>query len=208
MHHHYGITSNLRGYPAGLIVATILVLFSRVAHFTPGYLFGVFTALGFASQVDKRKDGKGVAMAALLLLGVATACWFLWIPVADAASKPHAGFVVLFLDATLATTWVVGVQSVVFGLMPLRFLDGEKVKAWSRVGWAGIYSLGMFAFVHSMLRPGTKVDGDSFYTAMALFLGFTVFVAIFWAYFRFRAPRGDADAALGEGPDDKELVDA
>ena len=205
---NYGIESSLRAYPAGLVVAAILVLFSRVAHFTPGYLFGVFTALGFSSQVDKRKDGKGVAVAALWLLAMATACWFLWVPVSEAAGKPHAGFVPLFLDATLATTWVVGVQSVVFGLMPLRFLDGEKVKAWSRTGWAALYALGMFAFVHSMIRPGTKVDGDSFYSAMVLFVGFTVFAVSFWAYFRLRIKPDEGASPPADGPDDKELVDA
>ena len=208
MHHHFGIGSNLRGYPAGLVVAAVLVLLSRAAHFTPGYLFGVFTALGFASQVDKRKDGKGVAVAALWLLGVATLSWFLWVPVADAASEPDADFVVLFLDATLATVWVVGIQSVVFGLMPLRFLDGEKAKSWSFAGWAAIYGLGMFAFVHSMIRPGAKVDGDSFWTAIVLFASFTVFAVVFWAFFRFRTPRPTDPAPPADGPEGKELVDA
>ncbi|MCU1372265.1 MAG: hypothetical protein JWO77_3459 [Ilumatobacteraceae bacterium] len=208
MERHYGVASSLRGYPAGLVVAAVLVLVSRVAHFQPGYLFGVFTALGFATKVEQRDDGKGVAVASLWLLALATACWFLWIPVADAASEAHAGFVPLFLDATLATTWVVGIQTLVFGLMPLRFLDGEKVKAWSRTGWAAIYGLGMFAFVHSMIRPGTEVDGDSFATALVLFAGFTVFAVAFWGYFRFRAPRPDEGSTASDGPADEALVDA
>ena len=141
------------------------------------------------------------------MLGVAVVCWFLWIPVVDAASEPHAGFVPLFLDTALATTWVVGIQTLVFGLMPLRFLDGAKVMAWSRVGWAAIYALGMFAFVHSMVRPGAEVDGNTFRTAVALFVAFTVIAVVFWGYFRFRPPRPPAASADGP-PEPRELVDA
>ncbi|WP_426571063.1 Ig-like domain repeat protein [Aquihabitans sp. McL0605] len=208
LHHHYGYVSSLRGYPIGVFIGIILVVFSRAAHFTPGYLFGVFTALGFSREIDRRHDGRGVAAAAVWLFGIAVASWFLWIPVANAAAKPYAGFVPLFLDTTLATIWVVGIQTIVFGLMPLRFLDGEKVLYWSKAGWAAVYGLGMFAFVHSMVRPGTKVDGDSFTSAVVLFVGFTLFAGSFWAYFRFRtSDPGDTERPT-EGPEADALIDA
>ena len=160
------------------------------------------------APIERRKDGKAIAVASLWILGVAVACWFLWVPVIEEASKPNAGFIPLMLDTTLATTWIVGIQTLVFGLMPLRFLDGAKVMAWSRIGWASLYALGMFAFVHSMVRPGTEVDGDSFSTAIVLFVAFTVVAVSFWGYFRFRSPRDPEAAAPPDGPEGKELVDA
>jgi hypothetical protein len=208
LHHHYGIVSSLRGYPAGLLIGVVLVVFSRAADLTPGYLFGVFTALGFATQIDRRHDGRGIAAASVWLLAVTLACWFLWIPVADAASAPDAGFGTIFLDTTLASVWVVGIQALVFGLMPLRFLDGEKLRFWSTRAWVAIYGVGMFAFVHSMVRPGTEVDGDTFRSAVVLFALFTAVALAFWGYFRLRtdAP-GDLEPPT-DPPRADDLVDA
>ncbi|HEY4376594.1 MAG TPA: hypothetical protein VGM93_05525, partial [Acidimicrobiales bacterium] len=133
----------------------------------------------------------------LAMLGLAFASWFVWIPVAAAAGHAHPGFIILLLDALLSTIWVAGVQGVVFGLLPLRFLDGEKVVQWSRAGWVALYGLGMFTFVHTMLDPGRKVQGHShsFWPALLLFLAFTLVSLLFWAYFRFRPDRADGPSA-------------
>jgi hypothetical protein len=213
MRKHFGVVASVRGYPAGMAVAAVLVVFSRLAHFTPGYLFGVFTALGFNQPVDEKEDGKGLAVAASSLLGVAFLCWMLWIPVSAAAEKASPDFVTLFLDAALSTIWIAGVQGVIFGLLPLKFLDGQKVFHWSRVGWGVLYGLGMFAFVHTMVRPGSGVDQKSFLPALMVFLGFTFLSVLFWGYFRFRTPRPKAEdepppEGGGEGGDDRVLVDA
>ena len=199
---HFGVISSVRGYPAGMAVAVVLVAFSRIAHFTPGYLFGVFTALGFNQEVDEREDGKGLAVAAASLLGVAVLCWLLWMPVSAAAVHPSPPFTVLFLDAALSTIWIAGIQGLVFGMLPLRFLDGLKVLHWSRVGWGVLYGIGMFAFVHTMLRPGLgNRQHKSFLPALAVFLGFTVLSLLFWAYFRFRTvPPSTQDDGPGEPP--------
>ncbi|MCU1455811.1 MAG: hypothetical protein JWN46_3957, partial [Acidimicrobiales bacterium] len=190
----FGVQSYVRGYPGGLVVAALLVMFSRVAHFNPGYLFGVFTALNFRQAVDERDDGRGVAVASLWLLGVAVVSWFAWGPVSEAAIRPNPSFAVLLLDAVLSTIWIAGVQGMVFGLLPLRFMDGEKVVAWSRRGWVVIYALGTFAFIHTMLNPGPGVGQAhrSVLPALLLFLVFAVGSFLFWAYFRFRPPRSGA----------------
>ncbi|MCU1455677.1 MAG: hypothetical protein JWN46_3823, partial [Acidimicrobiales bacterium] len=185
-----GVHSYVRGYPGGLLVAMLLVAFSRVAHFNPGYVFGVFTALNFSGPVDERDDGRAVARASMWAFGLAVAAWFAWEPVSRAALRPHPSFGVLVLDAALATMWVAGVQGLVFGLLPLRFLAGEKVVAWSRRGWAAIYLVGTFAFVHTMLNPGAAARGSrrSILPALLLFVAFGVASVAFWAFFRFRTP--------------------
>jgi hypothetical protein len=204
----FGVDSRLRAYPAGIVVALLLVVFSRLGELSPGYLFGVFTSLAFVTSVDRRKDGRSIAAAALWLFGVSVVSWLAWVPVAEAATRAGAGSWVIFLDTTLASIWVVGIQAIVFGLLPLRFLDGENLLAWSRPGWLAIYGLGLFALVHSMLRPGVEVEGSTYLSAVLLFALFTLLALCFWAYFRWRTDGPDDAEPSAEGPAAGELVDA
>ena len=120
------------------------------------------------------------------------ASWLVWSPVAEAAARPHPGTGTLFLDAALSTLWVSGLQAVLFGLLPLRFLAGEKVVRWSRWGWLALYGSALFLFVQAVVRPG---DGEgaatSSTTAWSMFGLVSVFcllAVVAWAWFRFVVP--------------------
>lgn len=41
--------------------------------------------------------------------------------------------------------------SLVFSLMPMRFLDGEHLWAWRRGVWLALFGAGMLLFVHVVL---------------------------------------------------------
>ncbi len=188
-----GTVGQLKAYPIGLIVAAILVLASRLAHFQPGYVFGVFTGLAFQEELSERHDGKGLAVGSVGVLAVAIIALLLRAPIDNWASEPNAGFGVLVLDAALATLWLAGVGAIVWGLVPLKFFYGEVLKAWSFWAWLAIWGTGSFLFVHTLLQPqlglyGTA-DRTSFFSVTVLFLSFGAFSVAFWAYFRFRRPR-------------------
>lgn len=119
--------------------------------------------------------------------------WLAGAPVAEAAAGPDPSTATLLLDAALAALWVSGLQAVLFGLLPLRFLPGEKVVRWSRAGWLAIYGTALFLFVHAVARPGGD-EGDV--TSEATAWSMAVLLALFslaalgtWAWFRFAAPR-------------------
>jgi hypothetical protein len=214
-----GKNGRLKAFPIGLAMGAILVFFSRVGHFHPGYVFGIFTALAFEDELYDEEDGRGLAIASVGLLALAVGALVLRVPVAHLAERSHANFVVLVLEAALATMWIAGIQAIVWGLIPMRFLYGQKVLAWSRPGWLAIYGTGMALFVHTLLHPGMGLYGTSsqasLWSVLLLFIVFAVFSACFWAYFRFRRPRppepprvvGDrpaygtprTDALVGEG---------
>ena len=111
---------------------------------------------------------------------------------ADAAGGPDPGNGTLFLDAALSTLWVTGLQAVIFGLLPLRFLYGEKLVKWSPVCWIAIEGAALFVFVHAVARPGGGSEGHaSSATIWSMFglLGlFTLGALGVWAWFRFVAP--------------------
>jgi hypothetical protein len=115
----------------------------------------------------------------------------------------------LVLDALLATTWVCGIQSVLFSLVPMRFLDGERVMAWSRVGWAVIYGLGMFVFVQGIMHPqSNRYGGDpdaNLRSMLLLFIFFTVVAVAFWLYFRIRKRPAAAERPLYRDPADSSV---
>ena len=187
---HFDVPSTVRAQMVGLVVGLILVLLSRLAGFHPGYIYGVFTALVFRSALSDKEDGKALAVVSVWLGLIAVASWLIWIPVQAMAVEPGASFLVLALDALLADLWVIGLGFIVFGLAPLRFFYGEKVKEWSFRGWLAIYGIGMFAFVHALLLPE-----EGFYehsaeasirSVLVLFIGFAFFSLTFWGYFRYR----------------------
>ena len=185
-------------FPGAIIFAIALVVVSRIFNFEPGFIFGLTTGIAFSDSLSEREDGHGLAIASLFVLAVSFAAWFIWIPVkgaAEASSNP--GFMIVTLDTLLATVWVAGIQSVVFSLIPIRFMDGLKVALWSRLVWLGIYVFALFVFVHTVLHPRDNQVGNS--SASVLYLSimlgaFTLLAGSLWLFFVIRN-RGKEEVA-------------
>ena len=186
----------LTPYAGTLIVAGVCVLVSRLAHFQPGYLYGLVAGFSFAGRLNKRDEGRALAISAASVFTVSILAYILWLPVKDAAEQPNPAVAALVLDAMLATVFIAGLETAVFGLIPVRFLDGSKVLAWDRRGWALLMGLGLFGLVHVVLNPRSGFvgwrDDTSALTVLALFVGFGGLSVAFWGYFRLRH-RGDEE---------------
>lgn len=197
----------LVAFPVALLTAVVLVVISRLAHFQPGYVFGVLAGLAFAVKPTERQDGRSCAVASLWMLAVAVTAWLVWVPVQDLVVDGHTSFGLLVIDALLSTTWAFGIQSVLFSLLPMRFMDGELVLAWSRLGWVAIYGFSMFVFVQMIMHPQTSRYGGHIDASLAsmllLFLAYAGAAVTFWLYFRLRpspARQGAGDASVGSAP--------
>jgi hypothetical protein len=184
-------------YPAALVVALACVLVSRLADFQPGYLYGIVAGFAFTAQLSRDDEGRSAAFAAVAGLSVSIVAWFAWIPVRDAADGADPDLVVLILDAFLATMFVGGLQALVFGFVPIRFLPGAKVWAWSKRAWALLFAIGSFGFLHVLLHPEDEYEG-SLTTMIVLFVAFCVASGAFWAYFRYRTATPEQDEALAD----------
>ena len=182
-----------------MIVAAVLVFFSRVGDFHPGYMYGLFTALVYGRDLHDHYHGRALARDSVRLFAVAVMAWFAWIPVKHMAEEPGASFWILTLDASLAVLWVGGIAAIVFGLAPLRFFYGETVKKWSLWGWLAIYVPGVFMFVYTLVHPERGLYGSSeeasLFSVMLLFVCFGAASLAFWGYFKVRDARRDARAA-------------
>jgi hypothetical protein len=186
----------LRVFPGTLAIAITCVAVSRLVGFEPGYLYGLVAGAAFRGSVDDKTQGKAVAIASISLLTISIAAWVGWLFVEPAAARTSAPIGLLVLEAMLVATFVAGLEALLFGLLPMTFLDGQKLRNWNRLVWAVLFGITTFLFVHLVLNPETSYIGFSRDTptlvVLALFLGFGLFSVGFWAWFRFVPARNGA----------------
>lgn len=187
-----GLVAELHTLPGALIVAGLLALLSRAAHFEPGYVYGLIAGYALVRRkLSPIDEGRAVLLGAVCTLGFSLVAWFAWVPIDRAAEAANPNLAILIADATLAGVFVIGVDSVLFGLMPFRFLDGLKLATWSRIAWGVVYGTAAFGFVHVHFARQAEDPVDltrgAVIRMVALFVGFGAFSLLFWAFFTFRS---------------------
>jgi hypothetical protein len=191
VHHRDGEWGRLRVLPGTALVAVVCVAVSRLIHFQPGYLYGLIAGLALRRQLETDTNGALTAASAVSVFAVGILAWIARVPVAHAAARPDPSIWLVGLEACLAAITILGIETVVICLIPLRFVEGSKLEAWSRTAWALVFGLAAFGFVHILLRPdsGYVAATSSRATVVVLFLVFGLLSVVFWAYFRFRPAR-------------------
>jgi hypothetical protein len=183
------VPGQLRVVPLAVGIAVACAVLSWAAGFVPGYTYGLFIAFFAARPQARERDGRTVLFSSAMMAVTSAAAWLAWQPVSSAAEN-GGGFGMLVLDAALCGTFVLGVQNLVFGLMPLRFMDGHHLFRWRGGYWTAMYLVGLFGLVHVLLHPKTAPHGsDNAFTvtrALLLFVAFGLASLVFWAYFRPR----------------------
>jgi hypothetical protein len=187
---HHASGWYLRAIPSALLIAVACVLVSRLTHFQPGYLYGLLGGAVFAVALDKRSQGRAEVAVAGAGLVIALLAWIAFDPVARAADGADPALWLLSVDAFLAALFIGGLEGLLFGLIPLRFLPGSRIKAWSWIAWAALLLGVLYAFVHVLLLPESGYLGRSTAASvtvtLALFVAFGVLSGLFWLYFRLR----------------------
>lgn len=188
LHRRRGDPAGLKVVPLSLAVAAICVVISRLTGFQPGYLYGLLIGLAFAHELSAVEEGRSTAIAAAVMLVSAAVAWL----ALGALPAGDASFGTTALRTALAAITVAGLEGVVFGLLPFRFLPGEPLYGWNRVLWAALLGIGAFAFLHILINPASGYLADTsrtpLLTVIGLLLGFSLVSVAFWAWFRFRAP--------------------
>jgi hypothetical protein len=197
----------LEAIPSALLVAVVCVLVSRLTHFEPGYLYGVLGGAVFVAALERRDEGRAEVTVSVVVLVLALGSWIAFEPVSHAATKAGAGYPVLALDSLLASLFIGSLEGMLFGLVPLRFLPGARIKNWSWAAWAVLAAVVAYVFVHVLLMPESGYLGRStsasVTTTIALFAAFAVVSVLFWAYFRWRPTPEETGA---EAADDTAAV--
>jgi hypothetical protein len=186
-HRRHGDRPSVKVVPMSLLVGVACVLVSRLTSFQPGYLYGLLIGLAFARELSAAEEGRATAIGAGLMLVTAIGCWLVL-----GALPSGESFGLVVVRTALAALMVAGLEGVVFGLLPMRFLPGESLYAWNRLAWGGLLGVGAFAFFHVLINPTSGYLADSsrtpLLTVIALLIGFSAVSILFWAWFRFRTP--------------------
>lgn len=198
---YFGLRFKDRGQilvmPGTVFVAAALVVLSRLLHFQPGYLYGLLAVFVFHHELGPRASGKLAAASSLLVMVLAILAWIARVPVSGAAMGPDVGFWTVVLESALCGAFVIGLESTVVGLLPMRFLDGSRIKEWSRWGWGALFGFSILVTVQVLLQPGSGYVGHSStpakLTVILLYVAFGLGTYAFWAYFRYRPVRQETE---------------
>ncbi|MGA8218734.1 MAG: FGLLP motif-containing membrane protein [Solirubrobacterales bacterium] len=188
-------------YPPFILLAAFLVVMARLAHFLPGVVLGTVAEYEPAKKLSVRTAGIRVAVTYGVLILLGLAAWFAWIPVEHAASKEGASNLTLILDSALAITFVSGLESVAFGLIPMKFLDGNDLFTWRKGVWAALWGGALLWFSVVILHPALSTYGELSGTGavwfVLLFSTLMVLALSTWAFFRVRDARLAREAESG-----------
>jgi DNA-binding beta-propeller fold protein YncE len=187
-----------------LVLAAICVLISRLSGMNPGYMYGIIGTFTFAAALTLGDEGRMEARGAVALLVLALAVWFARIPFEPAPGVPASG-VNLIINAGLVGIFVVAVEGLVFGLVPLQFLPGKKIWAWSRWRWVVLWGAGLALFAHVLVYPVTVAqpnpDPSSLTTTLTSVALYGAIAVGFWAYFRWRAGHSGGGSEHADAPE-------
>jgi hypothetical protein len=197
----YGAKSTVRLYGTAVFVALGCVVASRLIHFAPGAVYGfIASTLVLVPAAMSRRGQASVVllpMAGMLGLGIVAAA--LLGPVAAAASTDN-GWPLALLQTILSVVLVCGIEGAFFSLLPLTFLDGATVKAWSRVGWGIAFGITTFLLWQLLLNPhGAYYQALQQTNVVVAVIILTIFIIVSgstWLYFKFRdsARKQEAEA--------------
>jgi hypothetical protein len=171
----------------GLVVAAACVALSREANFRPGYAYGLAATIVLISA-HIRDDAENVAKTAAVawMLALSVAAWIAWWPVDVLYTSGHRGWL-SFFDVVLPELFVMGIQTSLFALVPLKFLPGGNVSRRSWGVWAVMEGIAAVAFVGVVLNPHTHAVETSrtggWVGALVIFVLFGLASLLFWAYF-------------------------
>lgn len=193
-----GEPGQLRIHTAGLLIGLGCVVVTRITDFQPGYLYGVVVAYTFTRALNPIQAGKASALAAVSSLALAFSA-FLALGAVRAPFDGSPPLWALPVVAALVVMVIGGIEDVLFGLLPMRYMPGREIMAWSKPVWVVLFGASAFAFLHVLVNPSSGYLADTTLQPLgkviALFVGFGLVSVLFWAFFRYRKPRTDPPAA-------------
>lgn len=174
--------------PAGATLVT------RLADIQPGFLFGLVVGVLFARELTQAEDGRLALLATGLLFALGIGAWLVF-----SALPAECGYLMQFTRDLFAATTLEALSTLIVDLLPLAFVDGGAIFAWSKRAWLATYVAAVFAFVVIVLPMGDSWGEISapLLGWVAMFAGFAVVAVGVWAYFRFVPEKSREEVGAG-----------
>jgi hypothetical protein len=187
-------------FPVSLVLAVLCVIVSVWAGFTVLFAYGV-VATWIAARVGQEKGIRQAGVvhrdAGIVVLLVALAAWVLMWGLRIPGDTP--------LHALLEGLLLVGLEVLMLGMIPLAYLPGGELRAWSRserlLPWWLLYFLaGTGLFVLVIIGPGLATfEAPSLIALAVVAVAFAVTAGAFYLGLRLTDPARRPKAAV---PDD------
>jgi hypothetical protein len=193
---HGSSPRKLIALPAGLALAAVMVVFSRLINFEPGYLYGFVCGVLFTRELPANEKGHLAALSVCTTLVLSVLAWVAWVPVNAAAERPGAFVGTVLADDLLAALFVSGLVGSFFGMMSIKGLPGWTVKQWNVWVWVAAFGLSILGLFQILLRPGIAGHGHRpLVLSVVFFVAFGVGSVLFHEHFESKERRARGEAA-------------
>jgi hypothetical protein len=177
-------TGHWRIFLPYIVLAGLLVVMARLAHFLPGVVLGTVAEYEPVKRLSVRTAGIRVAITYGVLILVGLVAWFAWIPVSHAAAEHGASSTI---------TFVTSLESVAFGLIPMTFLDGNDLFRWRKWLWGLLWGASLLWFAVVIMQPalstyGHHTPGEAIWLGL-MFAGLMIAALATWGLLRLREVR-------------------
>jgi hypothetical protein len=180
-------------------VAILAVVMSRLVDFSPGLVYGFIASAVIVAPVAlaRRDDATLVLVPAFGVLVISLLAWLLLGPVRAVAANGEP--LPALAETILGMIVIGGLEGLFITMIPLTFMDGAVVKAWSRVGWAVVFGIVTFLWWQLLLNQSSSYLSAFEQTNVRVVL-FTLAVFMLttgglWSYFRFRPKPAEAETS-------------
>ena len=187
----YHVPSSVRLFGAGIAVAIVCVLVSRLAGLQPGFLYGFIASsvILAPASLDRRTSANLVIWPSIALLVASILAWLVMGPLTLAARADASPLNVLG-NTIAASIFVGGLEGVFYSMIPLSFMDGAVVWRWSRIAWVLIFGVTTFLFWQLVINQYTAyLDAfrqPTILAILAILLVYGTLTIGTWAFFEYR----------------------
>jgi hypothetical protein len=184
-----GEQAGVRVFPIAILIAALCVGLSRLGSFQPGLIYGFVGTAVFLRppNMSAADTGKMVYYPMLGLLALSIGCWLAVGPLRDAAETD----LTVFLEGVAIGVFVGGIEGIFLNMVPIKYMDGDKIIRWNKLVWLGTTLVVTFIFWHVLINDQREYFDALQTTTPALALALAasclaVSVAT-WLFFRWRA---------------------
>jgi len=194
----FGIPGSIRLFPIGIFVALFCIALTRFLGFQPGIIFGFIAAhtLVAGSAITRDQEGRQILFPAIVLLTICATAFLLLSPARDLATDNDSLWASI-PEGVAVGIFVGGLEGMFFQMVPIKFMDGHRLWAWSKLVWVGVTAVTAFFFWHILLNAERQsYDALSETTpAIALLLMGICFGATVAMYLFFRIRNAGATSS-------------
>jgi hypothetical protein len=187
--------------PYGLILTVVGVVVSRALHFSPGFLIGLILGLTIQERSAATYAWRTIVLRTSIVLTMAIAAWIGYSTLTLGGNEGGTFGLALLVETLVAIT-TEGVVALLVELLPLRFLEGQRVYDHSRVLWGIFYFLTLVVFVLAVVPWEGNWDAlhGSLWIWIVVLAAFAAVCVGVYIYFRRFSPPVESDDEDEEVP--------